>query len=217
MISKVIKVILGILFIPVVIAATKAFFITLDNLSLFNINLYLFIGGFFTYPIFQIVFLKPMYLYALGHEITHVLATWLCGGRVTSFHISRDGGQVTTTKTNVFIRLSPYFVPIHTVFLLLVYWGLSRFFDVSGFSQQLVFLIGFTISLHIFMTITIMKIEQPDIVKTGYLFSVLFIYTTNIVMSLLILSFIFKDISFVYFLKKTFFISKEIYLSILAK
>ena len=214
MFAKTIKAAIAILFIPIVISSTKAFLQSLESIGIFDSNLYFLAGGFFAYPIFHIVFMRPVYVYSLGHEIVHVLATWLCGGKVTSFHVSQHGGTVTTTKTNLFIRLSPYFIPIHTIFLVVTYWGLSAFLNISRFSDELVFFIGFTMSLHIFMTIEAMKLRQPDIVKTGYLFSVFFIYVANISVALLVLSLIFTDISFMSFAKKTFALSKDMYFNI---
>jgi len=214
---KTLKIVIPILFIPVVIASTKAFLGSLDDLSLSSNSLALLTGGFFAYPIFHIVFLKPMYIYAWGHEIVHVLATWICGGKVTSFSISHAGGSVTTTKSNLFITISPYFVPIHTIFLCFIYWILSRFCDMSQFSKVFVFLIGFTMSFHIFMTIEIMKMRQPDIVKTGQFFSLIFIYVTNLFVVQLVLSAIFRNVSIVSFAKKTWYFSKDIYLNIFDK
>ncbi len=214
MFGRTVKVIIAICFIPVVTASTKAFFKGLHNLDFLNINTHLIIGGFFTYPIFHILFSRPMYIYALGHETVHVLATWLCGGKVLSFHVSDAGGNVTTTKTNLFIRLSPYFVPIHVIFLFFVYWILRRFLDISGISNEFIFLVGFAMSFHIFMTIDVMKTKQPDIVKTGYLFSVFLIYVANIFVLVGVLSFIFAEISFLSFVKNTLVFSKNIYLDI---
>jgi len=65
---------------------------------------------------------------------------------------------------------------------------------------------------HLIMTVEVMKTRQPDILKTGYLFSVLFIYVANISIALLALSFISDNISFVAFVKNTFVLSKDIYL-----
>lgn len=214
MLGKILKAILAILFIPLVIASTKAFFISLDNISFLNLNLFLLAAGFAAYPIFHIVFFKPMYLYALGHEVVHVLAAWICGGKITSFHVSQSGGSVTTTKTNLFITLSPYFVPIHTVALFFIFWALSRFLNIARYTNELIFLIGFTMSFHIIMTIEVMKMRQPDIVKMGHVFSILFIYIANMSVTLLILSFIFKDISFVSYARRTAFLTSDIYLRI---
>jgi hypothetical protein len=214
---KILKILLAVLFAPVAIASTRAFFSGLNSLSFLNVNLFLLAGGFFAYPVLHIIFLKPMYIYALGHEIVHVLATWLCGGKITSFHISSGGGSVTTTKTNLFIRLSPYFVPIHTLFLGFLFWVISRFYDLSGFLNEFIFLVGFMMSFHIFMTIEVMKIRQPDIVKAGYLFSIFFIYAANIAVIFLVLSVVFKDISFMSFAKSTFIFAKSIYLSVFGR
>jgi len=217
MFLKPFKIILALLFIPVAVASTKAALQALANVSVLNVNFYLIAGGFFAYPIFHIVFFKPMYIYAWGHEIVHVLATWLCAGRVTSFHISSSGGSVTTTKTNLFIRLSPYFVPIHAIFLFILYRVLSGFYDMPRFFNEFIFLIGFVMSFHIIMTIEVMKMRQPDIIKTGYFFSVLFIYAANIFVAVLVLSFIFGDVSFAAFAKKTFVLSKDSYINIFGK
>lgn len=211
---KIIKAILAVLFIPLAISSTKAFFLGLESLSVFNVNLFFITAGFFAYPVFHIVFFKPMYMYTMGHEITHVLATWLCGGKITSFHISSGGGSVTTTKTNLFITLGPYFVPFYTIMLFLLFWGLSRFYGATAFLNEFIFFIGFTMSFHIFMTVEVMKTRQPDLVNMGYLFSILFIYVANISIITLLLGIIFKDISFASFAKNTFVFTKGIYLGI---
>lgn len=215
MFKNVIKVVLIFLFIPIVIASTKALFLTMESLNFLNFRVHFLIGGFFIYPIFHIIIFKPIYIYAIGHEIVHVLATWLCGGKVTSFHISHDGGSVTTTKTNAFITLSPYFVPIHAIFLFILYWALSRFFDMSRFSDEFMFFMGFLLGFHLIMTVEVMKTKQVDISQTGYFFSVPLIYIANIFISVLVLYLLFKsDISLTWFLKNVLALSKEIYINI---
>lgn len=214
---KIIKIVPAVLFAPLVIASTKAFFLSLESLPFFSVNLFLLAGGFFAYPIFHIVVMKPMYIYTWGHEIVHVMATWLSGGKVTSFHVSRGGGSVTTTKSNLFITLSPYFIPVHTIVLFLLFWGISRFLNVAEFLNEFIFLVGFTISFHIFMTVEVMKTRQPDIVKMGYFFSVLFIYVANVSVMAAVLAVIFRSVSVVSFAKNTFIFTKGIYLSIFSR
>jgi hypothetical protein len=55
---------------------------------------------------------KPMWVYVFGHELTHVLWTWLLGGRVKKFKASAKGGHVICTKNNLIIALRPYFFPV---------------------------------------------------------------------------------------------------------
>ena len=68
--------------------------------------------GWFWSGLLQSFFL---YLYVLGHELTHVLFVVIFRGQVTDFHVSTQGGYITTNKTNLVIALSPYFVPFWAV------------------------------------------------------------------------------------------------------
>ena len=49
---------------------------------------------------------KPMWVYVLGHELTHALWTWLFGGRVKRFKVSAAGGHVVVTRSNFLIALA---------------------------------------------------------------------------------------------------------------
>jgi len=62
---------------------------------------------------------KPMWLYVLGHELTHALWTWLCWGRVRQLKVSSEGGHVVVTKDNFLIALAPYFFPLYAVLVVL--------------------------------------------------------------------------------------------------
>ena len=41
---------------------------------------------------------KPMWLYVVGHELTHAVWVWLFGGAVKKFKASAKGGHVIITK-----------------------------------------------------------------------------------------------------------------------
>ena len=194
--ARIAKVLIGIFLFPVAIAATFAFSQELATIKeLHTLSAY-FLKGVVIYLIMHLVLYKPSYFYVLGHELAHAIATLICGGKVNSIHVSGRGGAVSTTKSNFFIALFPYFFPTYTIFVWLVYFLVSLFRDISMFAGQFLFIIGFTLSLHLVMTIDSMKIKQSDILKTGYLFSVSLIYTLNILLLGLILSLVFKDFSF---------------------
>ena len=76
--------------------------------------------GFFGYFGFQWAFFKPMRTYVFGHELTHAFAAWMSGAEVISFHVSKKGGAVTLTKTNLFVALAPYMFPLYALILLVV-------------------------------------------------------------------------------------------------
>ena len=157
---------------------------------------------------------KPAYLYTLGHEITHVLATWLCGGGVKSFNVSEKGGQVQTTKSNAFINLSPYFVPTYTIILSILYFIIPLFVKIENLSGIYFFLAGFTLALHLVFTADVLKVKQPDVVNTGYLFSLVMIYIINILLIAFVLSLLFKNISFEEFFYSAYNSSKNIYVGV---
>ena len=62
-----------------------------------------------------------MWIYVLGHELTHALWTWLFGGKVKKMKVSSSGGHVVISKTNFFIALAPYFFPLYAVIVVAVF------------------------------------------------------------------------------------------------
>ena len=196
MIIRIIKVLVGILLFPVSIATTLALAGQLSQIEKFQGLTTYFLKGAIVYLIMHLILYKPNYFYVLGHEIAHALATFICGGRVNSFRISSRGGGVLTTKSNFFIALFPYFFPTYTIFFWLTYFLFSLFRDVSSFTPHFLFLVGFSLTLHLVMTIDSLKIKQTDIFKTGYLFSVSLIYILNLLLVSFILSLVFQDFSF---------------------
>lgn len=73
----------------------------------------IFLLGIISYTLIFPVFNKPLRSYILGHELTHVLSVWLFRGKIHKMSISRRGGVVKTDKTNIWIKLAPYFFLLH--------------------------------------------------------------------------------------------------------
>lgn len=214
MLLRIIKVLIGILLLPVTLAVTLAFSGQLSQIQEFQGLAGYFLKGVIIYLIMHLILYKPNYFYVLGHEIAHALATLVCGGRVSSFSASGRGGGVLTTKSNFFIALFPYFFPSYTIFFWLVYLLLSVFRDVSAYVPHFLFLVGFSLTLHLVMTIDALKVKQSDIFKTGYLFSVSLIYILNILLVSFILSLVFKDFIFSSFFHSTLQRAGDVYYGI---
>ncbi len=210
---KAFKTAVGMIFLPLVISVSLAFYRQFGNMEIvFTEGQKYFLGGIATYCLIQLLLFKPAYFYTLGHETVHVLATWLCLGRVTSFRVSSAGGSVSTSKSNLFILLSPYFVPIYSILLAVAYYISSDAF-LWGFLTQshFIFLLGLTLAFHIVMTIDTLKTKQPDLVKAGYLTSSILIYMMNLAVISGVLGLLFKSFSFRSFLNNTYFLSVDIY------
>lgn len=123
-----------------------------------------------------------LYLYVWGHEMTHAICVWLCRGKVTAFHVSVDGGYITTNKTNWMIALSPYFVPFWSVVVAIVF-GLIRCFVDLRVEWDLVLygLMGLTWTFHMIWTLRMLPRDQPDLQENGTFLSLVVIYLANLI------------------------------------
>lgn len=217
MFQKILRTLAGILLIPVAIGAGKAFCTSVAEISLFSGVLRLFERGVLVYLLIHVMVFRPIYLYVLGHEFVHVLATWFTGGKVMSFKVAPSGGNVVTSKTNFFIELSPYFVPIYTIAAGLVFMVLGMMGrQTASASSTFIFTVGFTMAFHFVMTSEVLRMEQPDIIKSGFIFSLVLIFVANLIVIMAVFSPIFSQLSFISFLKSSAANSWELYRTIYA-
>jgi len=134
--------------------------------------------GWFLSGLLQPVFL---YLYVLGHELTHTVFVYLCRGRVTEFHVGLDGGYITTNKTNLIIALSPYFVPFWSVVVVALYQLLFYTCGLPAHSDRFLFLFtGASWTFHLAWTLWMIPRDQPDLRENGRFFSLMIISLANL-------------------------------------
>ena len=137
----------------------------------------LLMGGWFWTGLLRPGFL---YLYVLGHELTHMVFILLCLGRVGDWEVTTEGGYVTTNKTNILIALAPYFVPFWTAAVLLVWAGVGLFLPMPGFAEKILFwAIGMTWAFHALWTCWMIPRDQPDLRENGILLSLGIIALAN--------------------------------------
>lgn len=134
------------------------------------------IGGYFA---FQWAFFRPIRTYVFGHELTHVLAAWMTGGRVKRFHVSKKGGSVTVSKTNLFVALAPYMIPLYALLLLAVFRLAGYFYPLEPYWRLCLWLLGLSIGFHMALTAYALKQGQPDLKAAGKFLSALIIYLGN--------------------------------------
>ncbi len=128
---------------------------------------------------------KPMWIYVVGHELTHVVWSWLFGGKLKKFKATSQGGEVVITKSNFLVALAPYFFPLYAVLVVLGFlaghliWGWARW--TPGFHL----LLGAAYAFHLTLTWEILQTRQSDITGQGYLFSGVIIFLGNVLVLLL--------------------------------
>jgi len=178
--KNIIKLAAGILSLPLLIAYAQEFFKQLLNQSNISYQLAFLLAGIVLYFFFHFLVAKFMFLYVFGHELIHALAALLCGAKVYSFKATRSGGAVRTSKTNVFIELAPYFVPIYTLLLIFLMPLVRHFLSYSHLVYIYILLIGVSLGFHLLMNAESLKTTQSDITKSGYIFSLVLISLANL-------------------------------------
>jgi hypothetical protein len=122
---------------------------------------------------------KPMWLYVLGHELTHALWAWLFGGEVKRMKVTSKGGHVIVTKTNFLIALAPYFFPLYAAIVVAVFVTGHLIWNWQGILVWFHLLLGAAYAFHVTLTLYILQTRQTDITEHGYLFSAVVIFLGN--------------------------------------
>jgi len=201
MLKKILKIILGLLLLPVCAGFTWQLTAMIGSLRFQPDSPYYFCAGCLVYLTIHILFRKPIFTYVVGHELTHAFFALLFGGMVKSFHASSKGGQVTVTKSNFIITLAPYFFPLYTFIILLAYW-MALSLDVRGpWLAAFVVLSGATFAFHLVLTFIFLQTDQNDIREQGAIFSYPLIYLFNVVFSAFIVKlFLAENMDYILFL-----------------
>lgn len=144
-----------------------------------------FLACFVGYFLFHFMLYKPVLSHVMAHELTHALAAIVMGGKVTSIHASTTGGTTVTNKSHIFISLAPYIFPFYTALALV-------FYAIAAPSFKIIFigLTAFTYGFHLALTVYSLSHHQPDLKEGGVAFSLIFIFTGNMIVLMLLISFI---------------------------
>ena len=115
------KFIIAILLLPVCVGAGRTLWMVMRHCGGADTTLMPIGGGALCWLVIYLLLPRPMWIYVVGHELTHAVWVWLFGGNVRNFKVGSDGGHVIVNKTNFLIALSPYFFPLYAVIVVLVF------------------------------------------------------------------------------------------------
>jgi len=149
--------------------------------------------GILCYIVFQVILYKPMKTYVFGHELSHAIAGILSGAKIKKFYVGRESGRIVLTKDNILITLAPYFFPVYTFVIIIIYIFLGWFINIKQFYGYFLFLTGFSIAFHVALTIYILSAEQSDLKIYGAFFSYVIIFIVNIAVFILLAALVFPD------------------------
>ena len=177
---KWLKTVLAILLLPVCVAAVTTLMRVVRASGSADTVWVAFLGGAACWVVVFLLLPKPMLVYVFGHELTHVLWTWMFGGRVKRFKASAKGGHVVVSRTNFLIVLAPYFFPLYAVLVVLIFAAGHLAFGWSRHFLWFHLLLGAAYAFHVTLTGHILRTQQSDITSQGWLFSAVIIFLGNI-------------------------------------
>lgn len=140
---------------------------------------WLYFAGAASYIAFERLLTRPMWLYVFGHEMTHALTGMLSGAKVHSFKARSTGGEVRLSKSNAFIALSPYIVPLYLLVVVLIYTVTRRWWNPPQLLPAFQFLLGVALAFHISLTVSAVHRHQPDLKVLGLFLSGVLIVIGN--------------------------------------
>jgi len=178
------KFVSGLLLLPVCVAAARTLWRLLQSTGNAESFWVVFAAGSAIWMVVFLVLPKPMWIYVVGHELTHAVWVWLCGGKVKQFKVSSKGGHVVVTKNNFLISLAPYFFPLYAAGIVALFVAGHQIWDWSRYQVVFHLLLGGAYSFHVTLTVYILHTRQSDITRNGYLFSACVIFIGNIVIML---------------------------------
>ena len=157
---KWIKFIIAVLLLPVCAGAAKALWLVLRAGGGADTTWVPLLGGAACWVVIFIFLPKPMWIYVLGHELTHALWTWLFGGEVKKMKVSSKGGHVVISKTNFLIALAPYFFPLYAVIVIGVFALGNLIWNWHGYLLWFHLCVGAAYAFHVTLTFHTLQTRQ---------------------------------------------------------
>jgi hypothetical protein len=183
-VPKWLKLIIAILLLPACIGAARALWLVLCSTYGADTVWVPLLAGAACWVVIFLMLPKPMWIYVLGHELTHALWVWLFGGQVKKMKVTSKGGHVHISKTNFLIALAPYFFPLYAVIVIAVFAIGHLIWNWHDYLVYFYLVVGAAYAFHISLTFYVLQTQQSDITSQGYLFSAVVIFLGNVLVLL---------------------------------
>lgn len=189
-IGDILKFVIFILLIPLIIALTVAFCQEFRGLPL-NYKL-AFNWGALIYLIMHLLIYEPNVIYLFGQKLVSSIFRFF----------------------DPLVKFAPFFFPIYSILFLIGFYFENVFVQSVKFDLVLIFLISFTLMMHLVLTAKALKGKDPNAAKPNYFFTMSFIFVTNIFLISLLFDLIMPEFALTTFLKHTAVLAKGIYVAV---
>ena len=196
---------IAVLLLPACYGVTRGAWLLLRGFKNVPEGSFYFFAGIASYFAFQWAFFRPIRTYVFGHELSHAIAAWMSGADVKHFHVSKRGGSVSVSRSNLFIALAPYILPLYAFFVMALYYTACYFAPgLKAHALAFFWLLGASLGFHMALTAYALKMDQPDLKAAGKFLSAVLIYLGNAVSIVFLLGVLFpKTVSWGRFARVT--------------
>ncbi|HBH97237.1 MAG TPA: hypothetical protein DDX89_05575 [Candidatus Omnitrophica bacterium] len=166
--------------------------------------------GLAAYVGIHVVLYRPVALFRASHALFSAMAVWLFGGQVASTEQPQKASPTgRTTKRepsekgqrrpqgSVLVAFSPYVVPVYTVLLCLVGWGLRQWVERATLEVPLYVAIGMSLAFHWLMTADELQEQRRAWHMETYLLAVSLVFGVTLVVTAACLPLVAPELSFV--------------------
>ena len=205
-----IKIFAGILLLLFDAALLVSLFFESKKILWFEGDAMLFLCGIVAFALVNLFSKGRPFLYVFAHEVSHAIASFLTGSKVHSIYVSGSGGTTKTEKCNLAILLFPYIFPFFSVCILALYWALDWAGDVHALNPYFYFLMGLTLTHHLFLTCYFIFKGQSDMRKAEPVLALGLVVFLNAVILTAFAGDLFPDISVMRTLGRALWFYKEL-------
>jgi len=186
-IVSILKLICAIVFVPIVIFSSISFFRQMHSVDR-EIYEY-FTSGMFAYLILHLFIYEPNVVFQKGQGMVSGVFRFF----------------------SPLVKVASFVLPIYTIFILIIFAIIKLFYKDVNITKQLVFLIGFTLTLHMVFCARTLKTKTEDVLRANYFFAIQLIYIINLFIVAFSLSYFLEGFSFLDFYNYTFSQAVNIY------
>lgn len=186
----IIKFILGLIVLPFVYSSTISFLKEFSAIEKILQNH--FWAGVISFLIVYLFIWEPVKIYTRGQKILELIFKFFAP----------------------LVRVAPYLLPIYFILIFAGYLILSSLIKSGEFLNYSVFLLGFTLALHLVFSAKTIRSKQGDFLKANYIFGFSLIYLINLLLLAFCLNIAFEGFSFVNFANYSFQVAKEIFIAV---
>ncbi|MCK9432673.1 MAG: hypothetical protein PHQ84_05090 [Candidatus Omnitrophica bacterium] len=186
----VVKFLLAVVILPLVYSSLVAFsneFLKIDA-SLQQV----FYNGIISFLAIYLFIWEPAVIYRKGHKLLEILFSFV----------------------KPMVNVAPFLLPIYTILIFILYGLFSLGIKSAWLVNYTVFLIGFSVILHLTFSARTIRSKKGDFMKANYIFGFSFIFILNIALLALGFSMMFGEFSFVNYCNISFTIFKNIFVTV---